>query len=141
MSALAFSEETRVGLRFLIADDNEFVRMIVRTLLTDMRDWQICGEAANGREAIAKVGELSPDIVILDLTMPVMNGFEAAKQIRRIAPSTKIVLFSVHELLRTVAEVGADAFVSKASSAQELIAAIERVIGEPQKHHTTVMVT
>jgi DNA-binding NarL/FixJ family response regulator len=141
MLALAFSEETRVSLRLLIADDNEFVRMIVRTLLTCRRDWQVCGEAANGREAIAKVGELSPDIVILDLTMPVMNGFEAAKQIRRIAPCTKIVLFSVHELLRTAAEVGADAFVSKGSSAQELIAAIERVIGEPRKDLTTAMFT
>jgi DNA-binding NarL/FixJ family response regulator len=139
MLALAFSEETRVGLRLLIADDNEFMRMIVRTLLTCRRDWQVCGEAANGREAISKVSELSPDIVILDLTMPVMNGFEAAKQIRRIAPSTKIVLFSVHELLRTAAEVGADAFVSKRTSAQELIAAIERVIGEPRQDHTTAM--
>jgi DNA-binding NarL/FixJ family response regulator len=139
MLALAFSEETRVGLRVLIADDNEFLRMAVRTLLTDMRDWRICGEATNGREAIAKVLELSPDVVILDLSMPVMNGFEAAKQIHRIAPSTKIVFFSAYEVPATATKVGAAAFVSKRTSAEGLIAAIERVIGEPRQDHTTAM--
>lgn len=88
-------------LRILIADDNEVVRLGVRALLTPKRDWEICGDAGNGREAITKVWELSPDLVILDLSMPVMNGFEAARVIRRLAPSTKIVFLSVHDVPAT----------------------------------------
>jgi len=116
-----------VALHLLIADDHEIVRMGVRTLLKDRPEWEICGDATNGREAIAKVWELSPDVVILDLSMPIMNGFEAATEIRRIAPSTKIVLFSVHDVPATAIQVGADAFVLKTSPPQVLIATIERL--------------
>lgn len=119
-------------LRLLIADDNEIVRIAVRIFLKDKHEWEICGDAENGQEAIAKVGDLSPDVVILDLSMPVMNGFQAAAEIRRIAPLTKIILFSIHDVPRAVREVGADAFVSKSTSAEELIATIERVTGQPQ---------
>lgn len=119
-------------LRILIADDNEVVRLGVRALLATKSDWEICGDAANGREAVSKVWELSPDLIILDLSMPVMNGFEAATEIRRIAPFVKIVFLSIHDVPATAREVGADAFVSKTSSAGELTATIERVIGTPQ---------
>jgi two-component system, NarL family, nitrate/nitrite response regulator NarL len=122
-----------VLLRILVADDNEVVRSGVQALLFPKREWEICGYAANGREAIAKVWELSPDVIILDLSMPVMNGFEAAAEIRRTAPSTKIVFLSVHDVPATAREVGANAFVSKSSSAQELIATIESVTG-PSEH-------
>lgn len=117
-------------LRLLIADDNEFVRVAVRIFLKDKHEWEICGDAENGREAIAKVGDLSPDVVLLDLSMPVMNGLEAAAEIRRIAPSTKIILFSIHDAPTAAREVGADAFVSKSTSVEELIATIERVTGQ-----------
>lgn len=119
--------------RLLVADDNEIVRMGMRSLLRDRADWQICGEATNGREAIGKVWDLSPDLVILDLSMPVMNGFQAAVEIRRIAPSIKIVLFSIHEVPASATAVGADAFVSKTMTGQELVATLERVIGPPAK--------
>ena len=119
-------------LRLLIADDNEIVRLAVRIFLKEKQEWEICGDAENGRVAIAKVRCLSPDVVILDLSMPVMSGFEAATEIRRIAPSTKIILFSVHDVPTTAREVGADAFVSKSTSAEELIATIERVTGQSQ---------
>ena len=119
-------------LRLLIADDSEIVRVAVRIFLKDKHEWEICGDAENGQEAIAKVWDLSPDVVILDLSMPVMSGFEAATEIRRIAPSTKIILFSVHDVPTTSSEVGADAFVSKSTSAEELIATIERVTGQSQ---------
>ena len=66
--------------RLLIADDHEIVRVGVRTLLKEKHKWETCGYAENGREAIAKVWELSPDVVILDLSMPVMNGFEALQK-------------------------------------------------------------
>lgn len=120
-------------LRLLIADDHEIVRIGVQTLLEGKPDWEICGQATNGREAIGKVWELSPDVVILDLTMPVMNGFEAATEIRRITPATKIIFFSAHDVPVTAGEVGADAFVSKAATAHELMAAIERVVDLPQR--------
>jgi len=121
-----------VPLRLLIADDNEVLRMGLRALIGNRHGWQVCGEAANGEEAVAKVRELAPDVVILDLTMPVMNGFEAAAEIRRIAPSTKIVFFSVHDVPAVAREIGADAFVSKSSAAQELVTTIERVVGQPR---------
>ena len=126
-------------LRLLIADDNEVLRMGLRTLIGDKHDWQVCGEATNGDEAVTKVRELAPDLIILDLTMPVMNGFQAAAEIRRIAPSTKIVFFSAHEVPVTTSEVGADAFVSKLSPAQDLITTIERVTGQSRRAMPSVM--
>jgi CheY-like chemotaxis protein len=126
------SETRIVPLRILIADDNEVVRLGIRALLARKGDWRVCGDAANGREAIARVWELSPDVIILDLSMPVMNGFEAATEIRRIAPFVKIVFLSIHDVPATAREVGADAFVSKTSSAQELITTLERVMGLSQ---------
>lgn len=117
-----------MGLRVLVVDDNEALRIGVRTLIGKRQGWQVCGEATNGMEAVAMVQELAPDVIILDLTMPLVNGFQAAGQIRKIAPATKIVLFSVHDVRTTAREVGADAFVSKSSAAHELINTIERVI-------------
>jgi DNA-binding NarL/FixJ family response regulator len=125
-----------VTLRLLIVDDNEIVRLGMRRLLGGRPDWEICGDAANGRQAISRVWELAPDVVILDLSLPVMNGFETATEIRRIAPSTKIVFFSVHDVPATASEVGADAFVSKASPAKDLIETIERVTHPSQQPHT-----
>jgi len=106
----------------------------VRILLSDRKQWDICGEAQDGAEAVEKVAELSPDVVILDLTMPVMNGFDTAKQIRQIAPSTKIVFFSIHETPTTARLVGADAFVSKASAAEDLERTIHSVVEVDSGH-------
>ena len=103
--------------------------MGVRILLANLPQWEICGEAADGAETILKVKELAPDIVILDLSMPIMNGFAAAAEIRRVAPDTKIVLFSMHETPTTARAVGADAFVTKASAARDLAAALTKVWG------------
>ena len=119
-------------IRILIADDHEIVRMGVRILFSGSDQWEICGEAQDGAEAIAKVRELSPDVVILDLTMPVMGGFDTAKQIRRLAPTTRIIFFSIHETPTTARLVGADAFVSKASAAQELPRTIIQVLGRDE---------
>ena len=106
--------------------------MGVRVLFSGSDQWEICGEAQNGAEAISKVKELSPDVVILDLSMPVMGGFDTAKQIRRLAPATRIVFFSIHETPTTARLVGADAFVSKASAADELPRTIIRVLGRDE---------
>jgi DNA-binding NarL/FixJ family response regulator len=112
-------------LRLLLVDDSDFVRAGLRSIFASRSDWQICGEAADGVTAIAKVQELAPDVVILDMTMPVMNGFEAAKEIRRHAPSTKIILFSVHDA--PADDLPVDAFVSGSCGADGLILAIERL--------------
>jgi two-component system, NarL family, nitrate/nitrite response regulator NarL len=118
-------------LRILVVDDSEAVHRLVRILLRHKSDWEVCGDAVNGQEAISKVRELSPDVVILDLTMPVMNGFEAAAGIRQIAPSIKIIFYTLHDVPSTVSELG-DAFVSKFASGRELIATLERVTGRSQ---------
>lgn len=109
-------------------DDHEIVRMGVRILFSDSDQWEICGEARDGAEAIQKVMELSPDVVILDLTMPTLGGFDTAKRIRLIAPTTKIIFFSIHETPTTARLVGADAFVSKSSAAGELARTIANVL-------------
>jgi DNA-binding NarL/FixJ family response regulator len=127
-----------VPLRVLIADDSEVMRMGMRTLVGMKQGWQVCGEAANGDEAIAMVLDRAPDVIILDLTMPGKNGFEAASEIRRIAPSTKIVFYSVHDVPAAAKEVGGDAFVSKANAAEELLAAIERVVSLPNQTRTKI---
>jgi two-component system, NarL family, response regulator NreC len=101
--------------------------------------WDICGEAANGREAVDMVLKLKPDVVVLDLSMPVMGGTAAARQIRVLSPETKIVLLSMHDT-ETVVElsrlVGADACVSKRSAAAELRKAITAVLKGPPHGNT-----
>ena len=114
--------------RLLIVDDHEVVRLGVRTLFADNNSYEVCGEAQNGEDAILMVSELSPDVVILDLSMPGINGFETAEQILAIAPSVRIVFFSAHEIPATARLVGADAFVSKSSSLEELTLTVNRAL-------------
>jgi DNA-binding NarL/FixJ family response regulator len=114
--------------RLLVVDDHEVVRLGVRTLFANNDSFEICGEAQNGEGAILMVPDLSPDIVILDLSMPGMNGFETAKNILAIAPSVRIVFFSAHEIPATARLVGADAFVSKSDALEELALTVTRVL-------------
>ena len=114
--------------RVLIVDDHEIVRMGVRRLLAENPRWVVCGEAADGERGLQEFVRLSPDVVILDVSLPVKNGFEVAQEIRQIAPYTKIVFFSMHEIPATSRIVGGDAFVAKASGVEELEAALERIL-------------
>ena len=114
--------------RLLIVDDHEIIRKGVRTLFANNDSFEVCGEAQNGMEAVWMVPLLSPDVVILDLSMPGMNGFEAAAKLRSIAPSIRIVIWSVHEIPSTARWVGADAFVSKSSTLQQLASTVKRVM-------------
>lgn len=116
-----------MALRLLVVDDNAVVRAGLRDLIARKQNWHVCGDAADGASAISKVLELAPDVVILDLSMPVMNGTDAAKEIRRLAPATKIILFSVHRLPVIASQTAFDALVSKASGGKDLIPTIERV--------------
>jgi DNA-binding NarL/FixJ family response regulator len=112
--------------RILIADDHEVVRHGVRAVLEGQPGWVVCGEASTGREAVLKAGELRPDIVVLDISMPELNGLEAARQIRRLVPA-KILVLTVHESDHVVAEVldaGAHGYVLKADAGRTLVEAI-----------------
>ena len=100
----------------LIVDDNSAIRSSLRSWIEGNPEFQVCGEAENGQVAIEKVEAMHPDIVILDLQMPVMNGLEAARQISHVAPTTAMVMFTMHpsaELLRAAQAVGVRDVVSK----------------------------
>src|SRR5215472_3723272 len=102
------------SVRILIADDHELVRQGLRTLLASRPAWEVCGEAADGREAVEKASQLKPDIILLDVSMPRLNGLEAAALIRRKSPGSEILIVSQHDpaqMLPSVLKVGARGFV------------------------------
>src|SRR6202030_2161162 len=115
--------------RILVVDDHEVVRQGIRTILSARPDWEICGEAVNGQEAIKLAETLRPDAIIMDITMPIMSGLEAARQItRNNNNSAPILIFTMHEsrtLADSVRETGARGFVFKSRAAQDLINALD----------------
>lgn len=121
--------------RIVLADDHEVVRRGVRSLLESKHGWEVCGEAANGREAVELAKRLRPDVVVLDLSMPELNGLEAVRQICRLTPRPAVVVFSMHDaeqLVRDVLQAGALGYVLKSETAQHLLAAVESVqAGKP----------
>lgn len=120
-------------LRVLIADDYETVRRGVCSILESRGDIEICAQAANGEEAVRKAKELRPDVIIMDFTMPVMDGIEASKQILHLFPEMPIIMFSMHnsETLATAAKApGLRGFVSKDGAADNLLAAIDKVVSK-----------
>lgn len=117
-------------MKVLIVDDHECTRAGVRTILQSQPNIQICGEASNGEECLKKVLELHPDVVILDLTMPFLDGFSTARGIKRLSPSVGIVLLSMHEgpnVMEMAKSSGASAFVGKGQSLSVLVRAIDAV--------------
>jgi DNA-binding NarL/FixJ family response regulator len=116
--------------KILIVDDHLAARTTIRSLL-DWHGFQVCGEASDGREAIERVLELKPDIVVLDINMPVMSGTQAALEIRRRSPATKILVFTVHEAPDLINGLRpfAHGFVSKSAAGTELIPMINRLTG------------
>jgi DNA-binding NarL/FixJ family response regulator len=115
----------------LIVDDNAVIRSSLRSWIEGNADFQVCGEAENGMVAVQKVEEMHPDIVILDLQMPVMDGLEAARKIRHIAPDTAMVMFTMHpskQLLRVAQAVGVRDVVSKTDQLSErLLVALRQI--------------
>src|ERR1700729_3324877 len=83
-------------LRILVADDHDLMRRGIKTLLQTHAGWEICGEAQTGREAVSRTEELKPDIVVLDISMPDLNGIEAARRIRKASPETEVLILSLH---------------------------------------------
>ena len=117
-----------MSVRILVVDDHEVVRQGIRTILSARLDWEICGEAVNGQEAIKLAEQLRPDAIIMDITMPVMSGLEAARQITRNKNSPPILIFTMHEsrsLADSVRETGARGFVFKSRAAHDLIHALD----------------
>ncbi len=115
-------------LRILIADDHDLMRRGVKALLQSHAGWEICGEAHTGREAVAKAEELKPDVVILDISMPDLNGVDAAKRIRKASPDTEVLILSVHysdQLIRDILEAGVRGYIVKSDSDRDLVIAIE----------------
>jgi DNA-binding NarL/FixJ family response regulator len=118
-------------IRILIADDHEIFRRGLRSLLESHAEWEVCGEATDGQEAVEQAKELNPDVVVLDITMPRLNGLQAAQLIRNSAPRSKMVILSQHEpsLMRQAAlSAGASAYVTKSEVSRELMIAIEGMI-------------
>lgn len=119
-------------IKIILVDDHYVVRNGIRALFDDVEEIQVIGEASNGVEAIAKVKELHPDIAILDISMPQMNGLDAADIIHKQYPDTKTLIMSMHDnkdyILRSL-EVGADGYLLKDSSKEEIIKAIKTVSG------------
>ena len=115
-------------LRILIADDHDIVRCGIRTLVERRPEWEIIGEAANGREAVDAANRLHPDVCVLDHTMPLMNGLEATRQILHNDHSAKVLILTVHEseqLIRELLEAGARGYVLKSDAGRDIMSAIE----------------
>lgn len=117
-------------MRILIADDNEFVRRGISGLLAQEEDWEVCGEARDSADAIQKAGDLRPDLILLDVSMPGTNGLETARAIKEQLPQTKILIISHHDpkqIQPRSLQVGAVGCVDKARLGIDLLPAIRDI--------------
>lgn len=117
--------------RVLIVDDHEIVREGVRRILEMQQDWEICGEASNGRDALRLNSALKPDVIIMDITMPGMSGLEVTQKITSDYPGSKILIFTMHEPPKRAAieRSGAKGLLSKSRATRELTPALNIILG------------
>lgn len=117
-----------MGLRLLLADDHEIVRRGLRALLEAESGWEVVAEAVDGRDAVEKAQHIKPDIAILDISMPSLNGLEAARQIVKSISQTKVLVLTMHDsdpLIQQVLEAGARGYLLKSDAARDLVAAVD----------------
>jgi len=117
-----------MGVRLLLADDHEIVRRGLRALLEAEPGWQVAAEAADGRDAVEKAQQIKPDIAILDISMPSLNGLEATRQIVKGISQTKVLVLTMHNsdpLIQRVLEAGARGYLLKSDAARDLVAAVD----------------
>jgi DNA-binding NarL/FixJ family response regulator len=129
-----------VGSRILIVDDHDIVRQGVRHILESQNDWEIAGEAANGEDAIRLNEELKPDAIIMDITMPVMSGLEATKEIVKRNPDSKVLILTMHEnpsLLHSIQSVGAKGLLTKSQATGHLTPALHAIIAGQSYYDST----
>ena len=127
-------------LSILIVDDNKAVRQGIRSLLSASANWSVCDEAADGLEAVEKAKRLRPDVVLMDVSMPRMDGAQATRILRREVPESEVVIVSQNDpaiCRRQAQEVGAAAYVAKSDLARELIPTLERLGGHPKTEPTS----
>ncbi|HEX4783176.1 MAG TPA: response regulator transcription factor [Candidatus Sulfotelmatobacter sp.] len=117
-------------IRILLVDDHPIVRQGLKTLLEGHSGWEVIGEAADGAEAVEKAKDLSPDVMVLDVTMPRMNGLEACRLLRQECPGLEILFVTQHDspqMMREALEAGARGYVVKSNAARDLLAAVDAV--------------
>lgn len=114
--------------RILIADDHEMLRRGLRQTLEQHPNWEVCGEASNGRQAVEIAEKTLPNVALVDLSMPEMNGLEATRAIKKVSPNSEVLILTVHEtdsLIREVLGAGARGYLLKTDPARQIVAAIE----------------
>lgn len=119
-----------ITLRVLLADDHAMVRRGLRAVVEDRPGWTVCGEASTGREAVELARQLKPDVVVMDFSMPELNGLEATRQIRRELPRTQVLILTMHDterLVRDVLAAGARGYLLKSDAADLLVTALEKL--------------
>jgi DNA-binding NarL/FixJ family response regulator len=117
-------------IRILLADDHTILRNGIRALLEDESDMVVVGEAEDGRAAVARICQLEPDVAVVDIAMPLLNGLEVTRQVKRQCPRVRVLILSMHdneEYIRPVLEAGAMGYILKDAAAKELISAIRAV--------------
>ena len=117
--------------RILLADDHEIVRRGLRAILAARPEWEICAEATNGRQALEQAKQFKPDLVIMDIGMPDLNGLSATRQILKELPHTEVLIVTIHEpehLVRAVLDAGAHGFLLKSDAGRDLIAAVDALL-------------
>src|SRR5271163_72645 len=119
-----------MGIRILVVDDHDVVRAGVKTILATRADWEVCGEATNGKMAVEMARELNPDLIVMDITMPVMSGLEAAREIAKLNLKCKVLVLSMHELhykVEDFVKMGIRGYVLKSDAVRDLIRALDEL--------------